>query len=150
MGVDYLIEFPLTEYTAKMDPEMFVKDILLDKMNTSFIVAGSDVSFGDRGRGDGKLLREMGQMLSFEVMTIDKLTMEGIEISSTYVRGQVEQGNMEFVSTLLGNPYTIVGEVVYGKQLGRTLGIPTINVIPKVNKLLPPNGVSPFPLGKCR
>ena len=141
MGVDILVEFPLTKETAAMAPEAFVYNVLAKQMNVRFLAAGSDLSFGARGAGNAALLQKMGEELGFRVKTIVKVCMEGREVSSTYVRSQVESGNMQMAEQLLGMPYLVEGQVVQGKQIGRTLGFPTVNIRPCESKLLPPNGV---------
>lgn len=141
MGVDILVEFPLTKETAAMAPEAFVYNVLAKQMNVRFLAAGSDLSFGARGAGNAALLQKMSDELGFRVKTIDKVCMEGQEVSSTYVRSQVESGNMQMAEQLLGMPYLVEGQVVQGKQIGRTLGFPTVNILPCESKLLPPNGV---------
>ncbi|MDE7251646.1 MAG: bifunctional riboflavin kinase/FAD synthetase [Acetatifactor sp.] len=141
MGVDVLIEFPLTLETAAMAPEVFVSEILADRMQAGFIAAGADISFGAGGAGDMELLREMSGNLGFQVKLVEKVCADGVEVSSSYIRRQVEQGNMELVERLLGAPYLVAGTVVHGNRVGRTLGFPTVNLLPAENKLLPPNGV---------
>lgn len=141
MGVDVLIEFPLTLETAAIAPEVFVSEILADRMQACFIAAGADISFGAGGAGDMKLLREMSGNLGFQVKLVEKVCVDGVEVSSSYIRKQVEQGNMELAERLLGAPYLVAGTVVHGNRVGRTLGFPTVNLLPGENKLLPPNGV---------
>lgn len=141
MGVDILIEYPLNKESAAVSPEFFVRDILARRMNARLIAAGEDVSFGDKGLGNAKLLESMAKECCFEVKLIDKVKLDDCEISSTLVRKQIELGNMPLAEKLLGMPYTIMGRVEHGKRLGRTIGMPTINVLPPASKLLPPNGV---------
>lgn len=141
MGVDILVEFPMNRETAAMPPEIFARDVLAGQLQVRFLAAGTDLSFGAKGAGNAGLLRRMGPELGFEVKTIDKVCMEGEEVSSTLVRREVEEGDMERAQRLLGMPYMIAGEVVRGNQVGRTLGFPTVNVLPGEEKLLPPNGV---------
>ncbi|MCI9143286.1 MAG: bifunctional riboflavin kinase/FAD synthetase [Lachnospiraceae bacterium] len=141
LGVDILIEFPLNRETAATPPEQFAEEILGERMNVRFLAAGSDLSFGAKGAGDAALLHRLGPELGFEVMTVDKVCLEGQEVSSTLVREQVEKGNMETVKQLLGMPYVVMGKVVRGMHMGHTLGFPTVNLLPPDNKLLPPNGV---------
>lgn len=141
MGVDILIEFPLNKETAATLPEDFVRRILAEQMNTGFIAAGTDLSFGKYGAGNSELLMSMQDECGFEVEIIDKVCKDGREISSTYVREAVAEGDMELAEELLGEPYTVCGEVLHGNRLGRTLGMPTINQLPPENKLLPPFGV---------
>lgn len=141
MGVDILIEYPLTKESAAIEPEDFVRKILAEQMNTKFIAAGSDLSFGNKGAGNAALLVKMAPELQMEVKTIDKVCVRGVEVSSTRVRALLEKGRMQLVKELLGESYTIVGEVVHGNKIGRTLGFPTVNLLPAKDKLLPPNGV---------
>lgn len=141
LGVDVLIEFPLTFESAAMEPEDFVRRILADRLNARFIAAGEDLSFGNRGAGDAGLLLRMGESLGFETEIIQKLRLGGAEISSTRVREAVERSDMPLAAQLLGSPYTVLGEVVHGNHLGRSLGFPTINLLPGPTKLLPGNGV---------
>lgn len=141
MGVDALIEFPLNGRTASMPPEQFIEEVFVQKMRARFIAAGTDLSFGYEGKGDGRLLKSMERRFNYRVNMVDKLCEGGREISSTYVREQVEAGRMEEAARLIGEPYGIIGEVVHGRKLGRTIGIPTVNLLPEPRKLLPPNGV---------
>ncbi len=140
-GVDVVIEFPLTAESAATPPKSFVKKILVESIGAKRIVAGRDVSFGDRGAGDYRLLDELSEIYGYESVLIDKILYRGKEISSTFVRDEIAMGHMEQAATLLGIPYSVSGVVSYGKQLGRTIGVPTINLIPEESKLLPPNGV---------
>lgn len=141
LGVEILVEFPLTPETAAMAPEVFVKEILVKQLQTRYVAAGEDVSFGRCGKGNALLLKQLGNVYGYEVETIEKLKLYGREVSSTYVRSQVEAGEMERVTKLLGTPYTVSGSVCHGARLGRTLGMPTVNLLPPATKQLPPFGV---------
>ena len=87
------------------------------------------------------MLEQMQKELGYTLEIVPKEMYQGREISSTYVKEALEKGNMELVTELLGYPYTVRGEVLHGRRIGRTLGMPTTNLIPSVGKLLPPNGV---------
>lgn len=141
MGVDILIEFPLNRETAATPPERFAGEILAGRMKARFVAAGTDLSFGAGGAGNAGLLRELGPRLGFAFKTIDKVCLDGEEVSSTLVRLKAERGEMETVCRLLGMPYLVAGEVVKGNHIGRKIGFPTVNILPGENKLLPPNGV---------
>lgn len=141
MGVDILIEFPLNEKTAAMSAEDFVEDVLVKKMNVGFIAAGTDLSFGYKGAGDAKLLREFSADYGFQIEIIEKVCNDGREISSSYVREELEKGNMELAAMLIGKTYSVSGIVEHGNRIGRTLGFPTVNLLPEEEKLLPPCGV---------
>lgn len=141
LGVDVLIEFPLTKETADMPAERFVAEILSTQMKAAYIAAGYDLSFGKGGRGDGKLLLELSAKYGYETEIIDKVCYGGREISSTCVREAVKSGDMEQAEKLIGEAYSITGVVAHGKKLGRKLGMPTVNLLPPKEKLLPPYGV---------
>lgn len=141
LGIDYLVEFPLTLETAQIEPEAFIKEILVKQMNAKFIAAGMDVSYGNKGKGNAELLQTLAKECGFEVELIEKVCDHGTQISSTLVRKKVEDGEMEEVRALLGEPYQIRGIVEKGKQIGRTIDFPTVNLFPAEEKLLPPNGV---------
>ena len=141
LGVDILVMFPLNDETAATDPEEFVRRILVDELKASYIAAGSDVSFGDKGKGDSKLLERLGKELSYELCIIDKVKIDGEEVSSTRVRNAVSDGDMDLTKRLLGTEYSVSGIVEHGNHLGRTIGVPTVNILPPAMKLLPPYGV---------
>lgn len=139
--VDYLIECPFTEDIQTMEPEDFVKQILVELLHVRYIAVGSDYRFGVDQKGDVNLLREWAPKYGYDIDVVEKERYKDRVISSSYVKEALSQGNMELVNELLGYPYSILGNVVHGQQLGRTLGFPTMNVIPSHVKLLPPNGV---------
>ena len=141
LGVDILVMFPLNDETAATDPEEFVRRILVDELKASYIAAGSDVSFGDKGKGDSKLLERLGKELSYELCIIDKVKIDGEEVSSTRARNAVSDGDMDLTKRLLGTEYSVSGIVEHGNHLGRTIGVPTVNILPPAMKLLPPYGV---------
>lgn len=141
IGVDILVEFPMNRESAAMVPQVFIEEILVRKMHVRFLAAGTDVSFGAKGAGNAELLQELAPIHDYEVKTIEKVKLNECEISSTLVRSQVEAGNMPYVKALLGMPYMVTGIVQHGKALGRRLGMPTVNLLPDKDKLLPPKGV---------
>ena len=141
IGIDTLIELQFNHKTASMEPEGFVRDILCGRLNACAVVAGPDLSFGDRGRGDFALLKEMAGECCYDAVEIEKAVHNGRAISSTMIRSLVRAGKMEEVTACLGEPYRILGTVIHGNAVGRSLGIPTVNQIPETDKLLPPRGV---------
>ena len=141
LGVDILVEFPLNDRTAAIEPEDFITKYLCEGMNAALVVAGPDLSYGHMGKGDFHLLKSMQKQCRCESFVVDKVFYEGQSISSTRIRALLEEGNMEAVNAMLGRPYHILGKVRHGKKLGRTLGFPTVNQIPDEHKLLPAFGV---------
>lgn len=142
IGIDYLVEYPFDQEVSHMSPEEFVSEILVGQMNAHMVMAGPDCSFGYRGAGNVDLLRRMGKTHGFQVNIVEKERDEQRDISSTYVREELDRGNMEKAAELLGEPYTIGGTVVHGNHIGgEILGFPTANLLPPPQKHLPPFGV---------
>lgn len=141
MGVDVLIEFPLNRETAAIEPEAFVSRYLAGQLRMACLCAGPDVSFGRGGLGDYAFLKAREGVYGYQVELIEKVQAAGSEVSSTRVREAVRAGRMGEAASMLGAPYRVGGRVVHGRKLGRTLGMPTANVSPDGQKLLPPNGV---------
>lgn len=140
-GVDILAECPFTDELMHMEPEQFVKEYLVDRLHVGFLAVGPDFRFGHGRRGTPQMLSELGEIYDFQVEVLEKEKDGSRDISSTYVREEMEKGNIEKVNHLLGYTYFTRGEIVHGRQLGRTIGIPTANLIPPDMKKLPPNGV---------
>ena len=148
MGVDYLVEYPFGKETAAVTPEEYVNHFLLEKMQARLIVAGEDVSFGKNGAGDATLLKtlvaehnERKQDAPVSVSIIPKICFRQRPISSTLVRSVVSEGDLEHAALLLTEPFSVTGVVEKGRQLGRSMQMPTANLYPPEGKLLPPNGV---------
>lgn len=140
IGIDYLIECPFTDEVMHMPAEEFLKR-MVSQLSIHCIVAGTDCSFGYKRRGDYKMLQQYAPIYDYEAQIVDKMQYKGRDISSTYIREEIAEGNMEKAHMLLGYAYFVQGEIVHGNQIGRTIGIPTINLIPPKEKLLPPFGV---------
>lgn len=141
LGVDVLISYPFTKETANTEPEDFIRNVLVKQMDAKVIVVGNDYRFGKQRKGDVELLRRMSEECGYELVVYDKLQIEHHIVSSTLIRSEITAGHMEFVEELLGEPYRVIGEVVYGNQVGRTIDVPTVNQLVPSTKLMPPNGV---------
>lgn len=140
-GVDVVVDCPFTDAFASMSPERFVREVLIDKLHASYVVVGKDFKFGYNRQGDIDRLVEFGIKYGFRVIALDKLSVDDRIVSSSYLRTLIESGDMESVSRFMGRDYMVSGYVRHGKQLGRTIGFPTINMIPDRSKLLPVCGV---------
>lgn len=139
--VDVLVECPFDERISSISAEDFIEKILVGKFHAKYIVVGTDFHFGYQKQGDIHLLAEKAHKYGYELLVVEKEKYGDREISSTYIKEELTKGNMEKVNHMLGYSYMLHGSVEYGKQLGRKLGFPTINVHPSDEKLLPPKGV---------
>lgn len=139
-GIDYLIECPFTQSIMRMEAEQFIEEAVR-RLNIKWMAVGTDFRFGHNRRGDYHMLQEYAGKYGYEVSVFPKMQHDGKDISSTCIRREIRAGSMELVEELLGMPYFIEGIVGHGKQVGRTIGFPTINIKPAPEKILPPFGV---------
>lgn len=140
LGIDYLVECPFTPEIMCMEAEDFIAKITR-QLHVKCLVVGEDFRFGHNRRGDYHMLKEYAGRYGYEVIVVEKIKEEERDISSTFVREEIAAGNIERANHLLGYRYFVTSMVKHGNQIGRTIGIPTINQIPPEEKLLPPNGV---------
>lgn len=141
LGIDYLIEFPMSKETASIEPEEFISKYLARELNAAYIVCGDDLSFGNKGRGNYSLLKANESRYGFKSDSFKKVEYEGTVISSTYIRNLISTGQISKANQLMGRPYSITARVVDGKHLGRTIGFPTANIDFDIKKFVPQYGV---------
>ena len=125
-GIEYIQVIPVTPESLSVSWQSFLEKLVQD--GAAGFVCGEDFRFGHKGLGNSTLLQEFCRQRSLPCVIVPEQTLEGIRISSTYIRRQIEQGDMETAARFLGHHYLLTGTVVPGKQLGRTLGIPTANL----------------------
>jgi riboflavin kinase/FMN adenylyltransferase len=136
-GVEATLVLPFTRTLAGMEPEAFVKDILVGRLHAREVVVGYNHTFGRGARGDARLLQELSDRLGFRAHVIPPLLIDGVPVSSTEVRVALREGDVGRARRYLGRPYAIRGEVVQGAGRGRTLGFPTANIKPDLSLLVP-------------
>ena len=141
-GVDHLIIYPFTKEFSRLTSVEFVRNILVNKIQTKRLIIGYNHHFGRNREGSFDHLKEYGPLYGFEVEEITAQDIESIEISSTKIRNAVQEGDITIANEYLGHAYSLTGKVVAGKQLGRTIGYPTANIyIEDKYKLIPADGV---------
>ena len=146
-GIDYVVEFPFNKQTMSMRPEDFVKEILVDRLDVKAVVVGEDFCFGKDRAGNVQMLKELGEQYGYTVYALKKVIYQPedfsdpVEVSSTLIKNEILRGNMEDVTRMLNRPFSMIGTILQGKHLGRTIGFPTINFAAPADKILPPNGV---------
>lgn len=141
LGMDVLVEYPFTKDFASISPEEFFKEILIKKLKARVLVVGSNYYFGKDKAGNPESLQQLGLEYDVEVRVVEAVMENHQMISSSQIRKFILDGEIESANEMLGHPYMIVGNVVQGKQLGRTLGFPTLNLIADPDRVYPPNGV---------
>lgn len=140
-GADYLLMIPFDEAFMKTSPEVFVKNYLIDGMNVKALAVGFDYRFGKGAEGDVDLLRRLSPKYGYDLMVIPPVSINGHKISSSEIRDRIKHGDMHAARTMLGRPYSVVGPVIKGKQVGRKLGFPTANILPEAHMSLIRPGV---------
>lgn len=117
-----------------LSAQQFVKQVLVDGLNVKALIVGDDFRFGCDRSGDFSYLKEEGKKYGFTVQDTHTVQQQGQRISSTLIRQCLKDGELAQAAKLLGRPYSISGRVAHGQKLGRTLGVPTANVILKREK----------------
>lgn len=141
MGIDYLISIPFTEEILQMSPQEFVQAILVDRLHIREAYCGFNYTFGYRASGTPEVLMHEGLRHGFGLHVQEPYTIDGVLVSSTYIRQLIQEGRMEEATKFMGRMYAIGGEVIVGNQLGRTIGFPTMNLVIDETMVTPPNGV---------
>jgi riboflavin kinase/FMN adenylyltransferase len=140
-GVEALVTLTFDEELAKLTAEQFIQEVLVDRLQVKIVIVGEDFRFGAGGAGDVALLRDLGQQLGFEVRVIPSATVAGVKVSTSAIRGLLDEGNVAKAAELLGRTHTTVGEVEHGLKIGRTIGFPTANMSREAEGYLPLDGV---------
>lgn len=140
-GIQEIISLPFDREMMHTPWEVFAEELLVRRLKAVHVVCGHDFVFGDRGLGTAQKLMQRCKQLGITCDVMDEVLWKGVPVSSTRIRGLLQGGYVEQANELLGHRHFITGTVVYGKQLGRTIGVPTANVRLPEGMLLPALGV---------
>ncbi len=146
MGIEQLILLPFDRNLASLSPQQFVEQIIVQQLQARQISVGSDFRFGWQRKGTGEDLRNIAADFGITVQLnslrkYQDAAGDAVRVSSSLIRQALSNGEITSANTLLGRPYSLIGEVVSGQQLGRTIGFPTANIKPPAEKFLPRFGV---------
>ncbi|NIG62810.1 MAG: bifunctional riboflavin kinase/FAD synthetase [Serratia symbiotica] len=139
-GVDYLLCVKFNPHFAANTAQAFISELLVEKLGVKLMIIGDDFHFGADCQGDFTLLQQAGKEYGFEVVSTSTFREGGQRISSTAIRHALDDDALPLAENLLGHPYSISGRVVYGDELGRTIGFPTAN-LPLKRLVAPVKGV---------
>jgi len=141
-GIDHFVIIPFTKEFSRTSSLEFVRDILIQKLNTKILVIGYDHQFGRNREGSIADLEEFAITYGFEIEQIPVQTFEDINISSTKIRKALAEGDIDMANKYLGYEFFLTGNVIHGQKLGKLIGFPTANIdVHNENKLIPTNGV---------
>ncbi len=139
-GVDQILVLPFTAAVAQLSAGQFVKQILVEALDTRFVVVGDNFRFGHKQGGDLRLLTALGETMGFDALAVPQVRYRGQTVSSSLIREQIQQGHVARAGRLLGRCYSLSGPVVSGHGIGSKQTVPTLNLQPS-SDLLPANGV---------
>ena len=141
-GIDHLVIHPFTMQFSRLTAREFVKEILVEKLRAKKVIIGYDHRFGRNRTANINDLKKFGAEFDFEVEEITRQDIEEVAVSSTKIRTALEEGRVEKANNYLRHPFSLKGEVVKGRGLGKEFNYPTANInIAEDYKLIPKNGV---------
>jgi riboflavin kinase/FMN adenylyltransferase len=138
LGVEELVVVPFDQDFAAREARAFVDDVLVDRLAATHVSVGENFRFGHKASGDSELLAADGR---FETRVVALLEIDGEVVSSSHIRGLVLGGALDYAARLLGDPFSVAGEVAHGDARGRALGYPTANLLPRPGYVVPGHGV---------
>ena len=138
-GMDHVHVFPVTWDFLTKPWEQFLQELL--DCGAAGFVCGDDFRFGHFGAGNAEKLQQFCAQRNLPCIIVPEQTIDGIRISSSYIRKQLEEGDMATAVRFLGHPYELTGTVIHGHRIGRTLGIPTANLLLPDGLVIPRFGV---------
>jgi riboflavin kinase/FMN adenylyltransferase len=137
LGIDFLFMVKFDNEFSTLSAEDFVAKLLVEHLGIKHVVIGDDFIFGHKREGNVELLKSMSKTHGFTLTQVQSVNYNGdTRYSSSSVRESLREGNISEASAKLGHPYIIEGRVKKGKQLGRTINVPTANI--KLNNYLRP------------
>lgn len=140
-GIDQLMVLPFDQELASLSPAEFIRKILVEQLQAKYISVGKDFRFGHRRSGTADQLQAIAADYGVEVTQVSLQTRCGQRISSSAIREALATYDIQTAAQLLGRPYRLIGKVVQGQQIGRTIGFPTANLQLPPAKLVPAQGV---------
>ncbi|MDQ1332118.1 MAG: Riboflavin biosynthesis protein [Bacteroidota bacterium] len=141
-GIDHLIIIEFTPGFSRIKPCDFVEGVLLKKIGARHLIVGHNHHFGYQGEGNFETIKNCAISMGFRVEQVEGLKAEGGPISSSAIRNALLNGNPVYANKMLGYTYSLRGQVVEGKKIGRKIGFPTANIKPGDRyKLIPADGV---------
>ena len=140
--VDHLVVVPFTEAFSQMTAEQYIREFLVAKFHPHTVIIGYDHRYGQGRLGDYHLLEQYSETEGFELQEIPVHLLDAVSVSSTRIRDAIGQADITTANQLLGYPFFFSGQVMQGRQLGRTIGYPTANLrVGSSEKLIPADGV---------
>ena len=141
LGADAVLVLPFSLEFSRLSPDEFVRVVLSERLHAAVVVVGENFRFGHKAAGDVSLLARLGEKYDFTAEGVPLLVVDGVTISSTYIRERLAVGDVVAAAQALGRPHRVEGVVVRGHMRGRGLGFPTANLETPPYTATPADGV---------
>ena len=138
-GIDHAYPFPVSQKVMSTPWEDFLEELMA--CGAVGFVCGDDFRFGSRGEGNAEKLRQFCRERKLPCVIVPEQNLDGVRISSSYIRKQIGEGDMATAVRFLGHGHMLTGTVVTGRRLGRSLGFPTANIELPQGVIVPRHGV---------
>ncbi|MBA3600949.1 MAG: bifunctional riboflavin kinase/FAD synthetase [Acidobacteria bacterium] len=140
LGIEQAIVVRFNREFAGQDAEVFLRDIVHERLQAKEVFLGRGFAFGKNRGGNIELLKKISAELGFCADEVPEITVRGQRISSSKIRELLAVGKINFARRMLGRPYGVEGQIIHGDQRGRAIGFPTANLKPR-NRVIPKYGV---------
>ena len=138
-GIDHVYPFPVNQKVMSTPWEDFLEELM--ESGAVGFVCGDDFRFGSRGEGNAEKLRQFCRDRKLPCVIVPEQNLDGVRISSSYIRKQIGEGDMATAVRFLGHGHMLTGTVVTGRRLGHKLGFPTANIELPQGVIVPRHGV---------
>ena len=139
LGVEQVFVIPFDKSFSEINENVFIKEILIEKLSLKYLIVGKDFKFGYKRMGNIELLQKYSELGGYNLLSLDLVKISSDKISSRDIRILIKNGKIKEANQLLAVPFSLSGKVIHGEKRGRRLGYPTANI--EIYKSYPINGI---------
>jgi riboflavin kinase/FMN adenylyltransferase len=139
LGIEQVLVIPFDKSFSEINENIFIKEILIEKLSLKYLIVGKDFKFGYKRMGDIELLQKYSELGGYNLLSLDLVKISSDKISSRDIRILIKNGKIKEANQLLAVPFSLSGKVIHGEKRGRRLGYPTANI--EIYKSYPINGI---------
>ena len=139
LGVEQVLVIPFDKSFSEINENIFIKEILIEKLSLKYLIVGKDFKFGHKRMGNIELLQKYSELGGYNLLSLDLVKISSDKISSRDIRILIKNGKIKEANQLLAVPFSLSGKVIHGEKRGRRLGYPTANI--EIYKSYPINGI---------
>ena len=139
LGVEQVFVIPFDKSFSEINENIFIKEILIEKLSLKYLIVGKDFKFGYKRMGNIELLQKYSELGGYNLLSLDLVKISSDKISSRDIRILIKNGKIKEANQLLAVPFSLSGKVIHGEKRGRRLGYPTANI--EIYKSYPINGI---------